>query len=205
MYVDYENKVAFFANPRTGTRSIKEILTRQFNFVLVDSHHSTVISTPNSRWGGQGQTLYNKHLRFGGWKTFTVVRNHFDRVASFWRLSHEERMPDLKSDEDTTLMIRSITQLSTNLKMGPTGGNPIGYMYYPWTCHATHVLKYENLEHELLPFLFEAGYDISDLKVPHIGVTKMSSRSYKDYFNERTRERLEKMCGWEMMMYGYTW
>jgi hypothetical protein len=203
VYVDYERKVAFFGVPRTGTRTVRDVLTDQYGFETVGNHHSTPGSQPNNRWP-DSSGFYDQHLRHGGWTTFCFVRNHFDRMASFWRLTQENAMPDLDPEsEDTKIMLRKIVRNTSGLAMGQ--GNARGFMYMPWTQYATHVLRFENLAHDLTEFLRVAGYDVSDIVIPHVGAIETSNRRYRDYFNELTRKKLEYKCSYEMLLYGYSW
>ena len=197
MYLDYEKKVLFQCAPRCGSRSVRDVLLG-LGFVEGEkphSHHSSLLSTPGSLYTGFGARTFDKHIRHGGWTVFTVVRNHYDRLASHYRLNHTTH-PSTNPDLDK--IIRKL------IKQGrQVAGAQVGFYYLSWTLHATRVLRYENLEQELNDLLLDLGYE--GFEIPHVGKSEASRFDYRDYFSEETKALVEKEYGFELKKLGYEW
>lgn len=71
MYIIPEFKFAYIANPRTGSKAIREALMKYRNAELVGSHHTTPKDHPEIKFGPD-------------WTVCATVRNHWDTMVSWW-------------------------------------------------------------------------------------------------------------------------
>jgi len=66
MIISEKNKIAFIAIPKTGTRSVYDILKREFEGIQLQDHKTIVPQ------------------EYVDYYSFTIVRNPYDRLVSAW-------------------------------------------------------------------------------------------------------------------------
>ena len=161
MYVNRKAKLCYLASPRTASRAVRNALKQPTHgFYQEGAHHDG----PREGLDVQGYTC------------FTVVRNHWDAVVSWWynaRMYEKEEKPSLEW---------LALQFARNR----------GY-YWPgklfWFRDVPNIilLRYENLEDELNHLLQARG--LKPVVLPKFGVSeKREGRHYSTYYDPDTRE-----------------
>jgi len=141
MYIHRDPDLTFLAMERAGSRSVAALLREHFGFELVGDHHDgpeqghEVVGTP-----------------------FTIVRNHWDWLASHWWGVHG----DLEGD-----FIRQEWIIDRVLG-DPSVFRP-GRTFRFLTVPKVFPLRFEMLEDEVLAFLSMHGLDTDGLTLPHEG------------------------------------
>jgi len=148
-----EEKLIFLANPRTASVSVTKALVDNYPDALYTKrrHHCTVAEyeqMPESMIGCE-------KIPVTGFKTFTVIRNPWDLVASWFVLS---------GIRDFDVFLDQYTHTFYNKSR----------IY--WFTVADYILKYEQLETDLIQLLTEF------VTLPHENVTK-GKKPFLSYYN----------------------
>ena len=171
-------KLLFIHIPKTGGKSVIRVLTKQGGILSIINGkflppYSTVIEAQNSL-AGEFNRLFS----------FCFVRNPWDWFVSKYEYVIQSKAHNLK-DYFIELGFKRYIQTheggpSQQMKFFCKNGEP----------QVTYVGRFESLGTELLHVLNLNGLD-ANIKIPHIGATKR--RPYKEYYDEETKQIIEKV------------
>jgi hypothetical protein len=177
MYVSDEFRLVFLAQPRTASRAVAKLLTEQFGAVDTPTQGSEFGAGHHS--AGIEYTL--KYQR-RGYTVFTVVRNHWDVIISWWYNNNcsppwEDWLDYWCRDEQT------------NRWTAP------GQLFHHHPPMADLVIRYESLETELSELIGQP------VEIPQIGLSPRVH--YSHYYNAGEREQVGDYYAAEIELYGY--
>ena len=174
MYVHDEKKFCFLASPRTGSRAWRDALL-QVGFRAIGAHHN------GPREG----------FKVSGYTTFTLVRNHYDAILSWWYYTHGPQY-------DTAPSLEWLATEFTNNSYVKPG------IFWQNVKHCAMVFRFENMARDYELFM-EGALGIED-PPPLLVVGKSPKRRKNDFtnfFNAETRQFITWVWGDEMKRMGY--
>jgi len=166
-----EQKLIFLAQPRTGSHAVAEWLCGR-GAMMVGKHH-------------EFDRAKLAALRQDGWRSFSVVRNHWDALVSWWYMHRARR-----SAADFESFVRWWVNEQTYLRPHR--------LYWNYQPVSDEVLRYEALDAEMSALVGE------DVTLPRMNVTA-TRYPYLRYY-ERHPGLAEFVAEWfaeEIEQYGY--
>ena len=169
---------------------------------------------------GQGHPFWdyfaqNHPEQWKSYRKFTVIRNPWDRVVSafcyaqmkesYWHSADTwlhpdyELLKDLTFDEFCQLLLDQRDKLKHE-------------SWYPqcrWIATkvdgkvvsvVNNILRYESLDEDFAQLVNQLGAD--DIKLPH--VNKTDRKSYREYYNDKTREIIWNVYRADIELFGYS-
>lgn len=192
MFFNKELGIAFGAEPKTGSRAVRDQLFQR-NFIKIGGHHDSPSDIVSKKRGDVG----NNEIWYGGkYEYFSTVRNPFDLI-------HSWLAPSIHRGRYKSIGISEIEHNFRNKK------NKIHFPFkntffkhlqvVPRTRNGTDVLRYENLKEDLDRLFQEYGLDpIYNWKINPKYVT-----TYKPRGNKRWRDFWEpEAVEWFIGIYG---
>lgn len=178
MYVSDEFRLVYLAQPRTASRAVAHLLTTQFGAVDTPTQGSLFGAGHHSA-GAE----YVQQYRDKGYLTFTVVRNHWDIIVSWW--FNNNRSPDWSEWLDYWLYA------NTNRWKRPH------QLYWFMQPMADQVLRYETLQDDLSELLR------TQITIPEMGLSPRSH--YSHYYTPETAAVVRAHYWQEIEHYGYSY
>jgi hypothetical protein len=127
------DKILFIENPRTASTAIGELLVSYCKVGQITPRHGNV---RDNIFEGN-----DPDMEGSGLKSFTVVRNPYDRMVSFWKEDHNE-LPFAEWFSRKPIALDFIPQV-----------------YYAESVDL--IIKYENIHEEFNALMDSVGYDIT--------------------------------------------
>jgi hypothetical protein len=208
MLLSHKYRYIFYSNPKTGSESVRTLLT-PFSDVL------PVMFTQRTP-----QNPFYSHIRpvevreicnlrrwpFSEYFGFTCVRNPWDRVVSLYEMIRRL---------DSAFRMSFAEWLPTIKTSGPGGGGDPSsrwrmYGTYSLASYVTDesgtrlvhaVLRMEDLDHDLIPLLRAHGIPVEG-SVPHINKSKRGQ--YRDYFAPDSRDLVARLYRDDIEEFGYS-
>jgi len=181
MYFHREARLIYLAHPRTASTSTAEGL-QALGFELMHSHHGQLRCLPIV----PGYRLQREH-----WHAVTCIRNHFDVAVSWvWRRTHG-RPNAWNRDTFEWALTRPVNRW--------IGERTMLHLHVD---DADEVLRYEEFPESLYDVLERFG-------LPRVKLNRQAQgrgrdgRSYREYYDDASREYIEKRFGKEMERLGY--
>lgn len=210
MRISHKNKFIFFSNPKTGSESLREMLT-PYSDILDVTYKETTKENPFYSHISPLEVkkiFTDKGLDFDEYYKIVCTRNPFNRLVSLYEMIF--RKWPVKPPFDIWLK-------STRTK-GKGGG---GKNYDRWRMYGTYSLKnyvsdddgiilvdkiicLENFNEEI-PKLFETlNIDLpTDFEVVKKNVRKRK-KSVVDYYSEKSKKIIYKRYKWELEEFNYS-
>lgn len=171
MYLVPSKKLIFLSQPKTGSTSIAHAVLNQLGGFPCGGHHST----PEAN--GFDTT---------GWKTVTVVRNHFDVIVSWW---HYSKCTNQTLDK----FIDDFVEVNGHVKR--VGREYSLYHTYPPL--ADVLLRYETLQKDFNEVCAE------EVPLPRFNTSKHDP--FQVYYKPRVIQKVRTLFKSEIAKYGYKW
>lgn len=211
MRISHKYKFIFFANPKTGSSSVRQFLNPYTDVQPVLNYLKRTSENPFYPHITPQETralFKDFDWDFNSYNKFVFVRNPWARLVSLYE--HVMRNP--KNKMDFTPWLYSI---SPNDKGG--GGDE----WQRWRKYGAYsiehyikddqgnilvdkVIRLEDIQKELRPFLKAMGLpNVKGAKIKHNNKRKKST-SYMKYYNEETQEYVNKLYRYDIVNYGYS-
>lgn len=211
MRISHKYKFIFFANPKTGSSSVRQFLNP---YTDVQPVRNYLKRTPENPFYPHITPAETKILfkefgwDFNSYNKFVFVRNPWARLVSLYE--HVMRNP--KNQMDFTPWLYSIK---------PDGDGGGGDDWQRWRKYGAYsienyikdqegnilvdkVIRLEDIQKELRPFLMAMGLpDVHDAKLKHNNKRKKST-PYSKYYNQETREYVGNLYRYDIVNYGYS-
>jgi len=171
MYLIPQKKLIFLSQPKTGSTSIAHAILNQLKGFPCGTHHST----PEQN-----------NFDTTGWKTVTVVRNHFDVLVSWWHYNKQTNLPLHE-------FIDQFLETSGHVKRK----GRYYYLYHIYPELADEVIRYENLQEEFNRIVGE------DIPLPQLNTSE--HKDYRVYYKPRVIQKVRDLFKPELSKYGYKW
>lgn len=159
MYLIPSHKFAYIANPRTGSKAVRDALLSA-GAELVGGHHTTPDDHPEIEIGPD-------------WTVCATVRNHWDALVSWWWKI--ERTP-----KAMTPLVEFLPSFCAN--------NPNfirdGHLWWAGEPYVNTYLRYEWLEADLNQALVKVGLNPVDLS--QVIDSKRGGRPYQVFYKKAT-------------------
>jgi len=189
MYVSDEYRLVYLAQPRTASRAVAHLLKTQFG--------AEEVSCQGSQFGAGHHSAgveYTVKYQRRGYTVFTVVRNHWDAVVSWWYNNQggvARGAPNAAAQKKSwdNWLDYWCRDEQTNRWTGP--GQLFGYL----PPMADRVIRYENLEAELSKLIGQP------VEIPQMG--RSPRVHYSHYFSAEEREQVGDYYAAEIELYGY--
>jgi hypothetical protein len=203
LYVNLEHKAAFLAHPRTGSRSVADLLKRHGFKQVRKGKHPDVLSVdavPFRMWpnGGHHARAFE---RPDDWKFAATVRHHYDVIIAWMYakgLLVRKRAEDVTMEEFQAL-IKQI-HLDGNALHYPKEDSLLTHME-----HASFVIQYTYLQKDVMTFLGETVglHDGGDYEFKHLGVSPRNGVTATDILSPQMRGYIHERYGSEMEDWGF--
>lgn len=211
MRISHKYKFIFFANPKTGSSSVRQFLNPYTDVQPVQNY---LKRTPENPFYPHITPQETKILfqefgwDFNSYNKFVFVRNPWARLVSLYE--HVMRNP--KNKMDFTPWLYSIS---------PHGKGGGGDDWQRWRKYGTYsiehyikddqgsilvdkVIRLEDIQKELRLFLMAMGLpDISGAKLNHRNKRKATAH-YSKYYTETTRKYVYDLYRYDIINYGYS-
>ena len=210
MRISHKYNFIFFANPKTGSSSVRQFLNPYADVVPVLNYLKRTPANPFYPHITPQETR-ELFAAFGwdfyGYNKFVFVRNPWARLVSLYE--HVMRNPDNRME---------FTEWLYTIKPFGEGGG--GEDWQRWRKYGAYsiehyikddagnilvdkVIRLEDIQKELRPFLMALGLpDVKQAKLNHSNKRK-SSTHYTRYYNEETREYVRELYRYDIINYGY--
>lgn len=219
MFISHRYNVIFIHIQKAGGSSIQRL------FEQLDPQLETTINIdeaknrPKHCFASDIEEVIGRE-KFNNYYTFSVVRNPFDRLVSwYWMLklrSFEEENPDLIETPGDKVNFALIDELNKNaqnfdqfvaLPKDHRSGlfqrfffNQLDYVSNDKGVSVNKILRFENLADDFSEFASEVG--ISQ-ELPHMNKTPRKA-DYHDYYNNKTRKIIEQRYQRDLDYFHYT-
>lgn len=186
MYTNQKLRLGFLAHPRTGSRAIARHLCdlkQKFGFLLDGKHHT-----------GPAEPLDPN------WTYFTVVRNHFDAITSWYFTFQGQSLVEGEGRRKPSITKKWLTNFIAK--------HP-NYLRKPklwWFTDLPRIVivRYEDLPDSLAEVLKK--FDLTLDEIPTFGYADhRQGTTYQDAFTPAARDVVESTWGKEMKKLGYAW
>ncbi|WP_417874239.1 sulfotransferase family 2 domain-containing protein [Xanthomarina gelatinilytica] len=210
MRISHKNKFIFFSNPKTGSESLREMLT-PFSEVLDVSFKDTAPDNPFYSHISPlevKQIFSQKGLNFNDYYKIVCIRNPFNRLVSLYEMIYR-RWP-VKPPFDLWLK---------STKVDGKGGG--GKNHERWRRYGTYSLKnyisdennqiivdkiicLERFEEEIPQLFKELNIGLpSDFKIIKKNVRKRKKK-VSDYYSEKSKQLVYERYAWEIDKFNYS-
>lgn len=210
MRISHKYKFIFFANPKTGSSSVRQFLNPYSDVQPVKNYLERTATNPfYPHITPQETRALFKDLGwdFYSYNKFVFVRNPWARLVSLYE--HVMRNPDNHMEFTEWLY--------TIQPYGKGGG---GEDWQRWRKYGAYsiehyikddagnilvdkVIRLEDIQKELRPFLAALGLpDVENGRLNHSNKRK-KKRHYARYYNEETREYVRELYQYDIINYGY--
>lgn len=183
MWIIPERKVIYLAQPRTGSRALSQWIQRTFP---KSEQVASMPVFPEPVWGehhGLDIPLL-KQLKAEGWRSFTMVRNHWDYIVSWYYL-------------DGTGHMKWEDYIPHFMDKSPWIRGRECFWCLPH--YADKVFKYERYE-QAVRAMFPQDYT----QVARVQPSPRDRPHYRDYYTPITKKLVEAQYGEEIEKYGYS-
>ncbi|PDH28247.1 MAG: hypothetical protein CNE95_07495 [Puniceicoccaceae bacterium MED-G30] len=214
MRISHAHKFIFFATPRTGSTTVRDVLDEYSDIASV---HITEVSSEFPFYHHISPLELKAIFMERGWewdsyRKFCFVRNPYDRVVSlyhhFLRIRKENKLKGVKgllwrlrylttrapSFRQYVMRLNSSKRLPTTLPefVGDGEGRLM----------VDTVLKYEELAESLPECLMRYGLDVDAQNIPHLNASARE-RDYRKYYDSTLKKKVQELYQYEFKEYGY--
>lgn len=177
MYIIPTHKFAFIANPRTGSKAVRDALLEQAGATLIGGHHTTPDQNPEIELGNE-------------WTICSTVRNHWDAMISWW--FKIERTP------------KAMTPLAEFLPRF-CANNPNfvwnGRLWWHGKPCVNTFLRYQCLEADLNQALVKVG--LNPVNLPRVVDSQRGGVPYQVFYKQATARWVGSYFSEEIKQLGY--
>lgn len=185
MYYSEQLNIGFLTPPRTGSRTIREVLLKNgFKRPFNVGHHQKCQETIDRMD-----------------RVYVSVRNHWDCLVSWWTGGVERggKLARKANGFDEWLMGFYTHKVLAGGEDGMGAYIKPGRMFGQWLKHGTHLIRFEHLEddlHSALPF---------DFDLPHVTDQNSSrgGRHYSEFYTPELAAWVGEIFHDEIEMLGY--
>ncbi len=195
MRICHEHKIVFFSNPKTGSSTVRKFLD-PFSDQVPGGFRSGS-DYPHLRAEEARSCFEKEGWDFGGYSRFVCVRNPWARLLSLYH--YVLRKTALPPFTDWIAGLGNREQPDTFGSASLEGfikdgqGNVL----------VDRVLRTEDLDQELVPYLHALGLPISpDIELPRHNATGIGS-GYVKHYSRANAELVRDLYQYEIMHYGY--
>ena len=200
MRIDTENKIVYFANPKTGSTSLRKMMDKYCDFSIIK--HLNNNNMYHDHWSINNYNIIfnilNKQTKsniyLSEYFSFTTIRNPWDRVVSAFKYQKCDKngYPFYHTDYDkNTAKQYSFSEFLKNIHdkdywcgIGIPNAN---YFFFDENnnqlvtkIYPIEILTKEIIESDIKKY-FEIDYDIKE--IPHLNATKIVD--YRRYYTEK--------------------
>lgn len=176
MYVIPSHKFCYIANPRTGSKAVRDALLRA-GATLVGGHHTTPDDHSDIKLGSD-------------WTVCATVRNHWDAMISWY--FKIERTPNAM-----TPLAEFLPRFCANNPNFVRGGR----LWWHGEPHVNTYLRYQCLQADLDQALVKVGLNPVDL--PRVTDSHRGGQPYQVFYKAATARWVGSYFGKEIKKFGY--
>jgi hypothetical protein len=199
--VDDVHKVIFVSIPRTGGHSITALFrkTQEINPKIVGGRHATPV-----RYTRAFPDKWRKYFKF------TIVRNPFDRVVSYWSRAHrgylskedlenEEVFKKVKNDFNHFVQKELPSLITNKIHFHPQAN----WFFIPNKLPGyDYVCRYEDFDEEIRKVLKKINFIYPVEEIPN-QASSPRRRAYKDYYNPKSIEVIKDLYSKDFKRFEY--
>lgn len=212
MRISHSHKFIFFALPRTGSTTIREMLddfsdirsihisetTDDFPFY----HHISALELK--------EIFENRGWKWDDYKKFCFIRNPYDRIVSLYH--HHVRMRDNAAKESLLRKIKnrlSSAVLFEDFVFQINAKNRLTTSLENFICDDSNnilvddILRFEHLEKDISNYLGKLNIVTKMQHIPHLNASE-NRRDYRKYYTPETRRRIAELYRYEIDKFGYS-
>lgn len=211
MRISHRYKFIFFANPKTGSSSVRQFLNPYTDVQPVLNYLKRTPENPFYPHITPQETriLFNEFgWDFNSYNKFVFVRNPWARLVSLYE--HVMRKPENQME---------FTEWLYTIKPRDEGGG--GEDYQRWRKYGAYsiehyikdnsgnilvdkVIRLEDIQKELRPFLIALGLpNVKQAKLNHSNKRKKTIH-YSEYYTNETRKYVQELYRYDIVNYGYS-
>jgi hypothetical protein len=216
MRISHKHRFVFLAYPRTGSTSIRKILD---NYSDVKSIYIAETSKKFPFYhhisASELKSIFdNRGWKWHSYKKFCVVRNPYDRVVSLFHHSKIMKARMLETHGLFYYFLRKAkdiikpTNSFTDYVMQITPNNRLAAPLRNFICSdrgdflVEDILMYETFTVELPGYLRKLDLSIVSEDIPLLNCSQ-NRKEYRQYYNEKTKEKISNLYAYEINRFGY--
>ncbi|RDV24234.1 hypothetical protein DXV75_14545 [Alteromonas aestuariivivens] len=215
MRISHSHKFIFFATPRTGSTTVRNVLDRYSD---ISSVHVSEITKDFPFYHHISALELKRIFEQRGWDwdsyhKFCFVRNPYDRVVSLYH--HYLKIRGEVSGHDLRNILRKFKNAVTSplsfkdyvMTLDPKDRLPTSLEAF--LCDekgnflVDDILMYENLKTELPNFLKKLNISISEDDIPHLNASANRNK-YRKYCDDELKDKIEHLYPYEFNRFGYS-
>ncbi len=216
MRVSHRYRFIFFANPKTGSSSVRQFLNPYSDeFPAKDylTRTEDLPYYPHMRPIEVREVFVSRGLDFDSYTRFMLTRNPWERLVSLYRhvLEEEERGEADDSPGSFAAWLRTVRT------EGPGGGGEDSVRWRKYGAYDTRhyagdgdgelmvdrILRLEDLQLTLRPYLYSLGMDDVYERLISRSNRRGNARHYSDYYTDETRNRVAEMYADDIETFRY--
>ncbi len=222
MQISHRYKFVFFSFPKTGSESVRELLDPFADIHGIPFWKTTQAHPFYSHISPQEvrQLFEERQWRYDDYFRFTFVRNPWARLVSLYNMIYHTRaQPSLTEKLKKRFFCRPPAFADWLQQIDAGGKGAGGAKDQRWQVYGAYsiknyilaengeklvdkVIKLEDIDTELPDVLKTIGIpEAESLTVPY--VNKRTSRSYAEYYDARSRARIEELYRYDIETFGY--
>ena len=215
MRISHRHRFVFLSNPRTASRSVRQLL----------DDYSDVKSVHKSRIGAQTPFYHHMPAReaklaftekgwdWFGYRRFCIVRNPYARMVSLYHHYLNMRRsiaPDLAPMAKLKALVKYKMLPRRSFSRYVLRPDKIRRIAIPLdefvldndgTCLVDDILMYEKLAEELPRYLEGLGIHVDAEEIPVVGASHI--HSYKEFYDEETERFIRDLEQYAIQRFGY--
>ena len=217
MRISHRYSFVFLSNPRSASRSVREVLDEYSD---IKSVHSSTASKRSPIYHHMPareakQVFDEKEWDWFAYHRFCTVRNPYARMVSLYHHYLEMRTRITTPDMAPTTKIKAFVKYKILPRYSFSGyvlrpdkirkiAMPLDQFIFDQdgTCLVDDIIMYETLAQDLPRYLQGIGIDLDPRRIPRIGTS--SIRSYKAFYDETTRSFVRDLYQYEIDRFGYS-
>jgi hypothetical protein len=214
MRISHKYKFIFFATPRTGSTTVRDVLDPYSDVISV---HKTEVSEDFPFFNHINPLELKAVFEHRGWdwssyRKFCFVRNPYDRVVSLYhhylKIRKEDKVGGLRgflwrmrgSFLPEPTFAQYVTRLNVRDRLPTSLVNFVGDE--KGELMVDKVLQFEEIDHELIKYVKSLGVDCSYKQVPHLNSSDRT-KDYRKYYDDTLKQRVCELYKYEIDHFGY--
>jgi len=215
MRISHSHKFIFFATPRTGSATIRNVLDKysDISSILISDitkdfpfyHHISALELK--------RIFECRGWNWDSYEKFCFVRNPYDRVVSLYhhylRMRKNWKVRNMKTFKTKLKFIITRPPSFRDYVMNINTNDRLPTSLESFLCDedgkilVNEILMYENLKDDLQRFLKKLNISVTPEEIPHLNASA-DRKQYRQYYDEELIKKVKNLYEYEFKRFKYT-
>jgi len=215
MRISHSHKFIFFATPRTGSTTIRNVLDKysDISSILISDitkdfpfyHHISALELK--------RIFECRGWNWDSYEKFCFVRNPYDRVVSLYhhylRMRKNWKVRNMKTFKTKLKFIITRPPSFRDYVMNINTNDRLPTSLESFLCDedgkflVNEILMYENLKDDLQRFLKKLNISVTPEEIPHLNASA-DRKQYRQYYDEELIKKVKNLYEYEFKRFKYT-